>query len=84
MREVALALHADDATVELTVGDSGPGWSGAERSELPLTTTKDQGSGIGLYVVRMVVQNHRGTLTFGRSPLGGAEVRLTLPRHHGE
>jgi C4-dicarboxylate-specific signal transduction histidine kinase len=83
-REVLLALRADDAFVELAVGDTGPGWSGAERTDQPLMTTKDEGTGIGLYVIRMVVKNHGGTIDFGRSPLGGAEVRLRFPRHHGE
>jgi hypothetical protein len=26
------------------------------------------------------VQNHNGKIEFGRSPLGGAEVRLRFPR----
>jgi len=30
-------------------------------------------------VVRTAVENHRGTLTVGRSPLGGAEFRIVLP-----
>ena len=79
-REIALELCADGDTVELLIGDSGPGWSGAEDHELPLTTTKKGGTGIGLYVVRTAIENHRGEIVFGRSPLGGAEVRLKFLR----
>jgi len=31
-------------------------------------------------VVRTAVENHGGRLEFGRSALGGAEVRMTFPR----
>ena len=66
----------------MQLDDSGPGWSeaagAAEPFETPLTTTKQQG--IGMYVVRTAVQNHGGKMSFGQSPLGGAEVRLTFPR----
>ena len=79
-REVALELRTEGNTIELVIGDSGPGWSGAENRELPLTTTKKGGTGIGLYVVRTAMENHRGEIVFGRSPLGGAEVRLLFPR----
>jgi two-component system nitrogen regulation sensor histidine kinase NtrY len=79
-RAIEVELSAKANEVELTIGDSGPGWSGAEQSEVPLTSTKKDGTGIGLYVVRTAVQNHGGKIEFGRSPLGGAEVRLTFPR----
>lgn len=79
-REIVLELSAGGDTVELVIGDSGPGWSGAEDHQLPLTTTKKGGTGIGLYVVRTAMENHRGEIAFGRSPLGGAEVRLKFPR----
>jgi hypothetical protein len=32
--------------------------------------------------VRTAVENHGGRLEFGRSALGGAEVRMTFPRAH--
>ncbi len=79
-REISVELRAAGDTAELVIGDSGPGWSGAETRQLPLTTTKKGGTGIGLYVVRTAVANHRGEISFGRSPLGGAEVRLKFPR----
>jgi signal transduction histidine kinase len=79
-REIVIELAMSGDTVELTIGDSGPGWTGAEQSDVPLTSTKKGGTGIGLYVVRTAVQNHNGKIAFGRSPLGGAEVKLTFPR----
>lgn len=79
-REVDVELSGQRDTVELAIGDSGPGWTGGVPTDVPLTTTKRGGTGMGLHVVRTAVQNHRGTVAFGRSRLGGAEVRLTFPR----
>ncbi len=79
-REIALDLTEQGDTVELVIGDSGPGWPEDGPAEVPLTTTKKAGTGIGLYVVRTAMENHRGEIVFGRSPLGGAEVRLRFPR----
>jgi C4-dicarboxylate-specific signal transduction histidine kinase len=78
--EILIELHANGGAAELVIGDSGPGWPMAGPAETPLTTTKKSGTGIGLYVVRTALQNHRGEVAFGRSPLGGAEVRLKFPR----
>ena len=78
-REIAVRLTAEKDVIELVIGDSGAGWTGAEQSETPLTSTKKAGTGIGLYVVRTAMENHRGQISFGRSPLGGAEVRLRFP-----
>lgn len=78
---IEVSLHQRKRSAVLTIGDSGRGWSGAERDDALPSTTKPSGSGLGLYVVRMVVlRNHRGKIAFRRSGLGGAEVRLWLPR----
>ena len=79
-REISIDLNGKSNEVILTIGDSGPGWSGAEPAATPLVTTKKGGTGIGLYVARTAMENHRGEIVFGRSPLGGAEVKLVFPR----
>ena len=65
---------------EIVIGDSGPGWPGGTLDEALLASSKPAGTGIGLFVVRTAVENHRGTVTIGRSRLGGAEFRIVLPR----
>jgi len=78
--EISIELSVKGEDAELVIGDSGPGWPEDGPADIPLTTTKKGGTGIGLYVVRTAMENHRGEITFGRSPLGGAEVRLRFPR----
>jgi signal transduction histidine kinase len=38
------------------------------------------GTGLGLYVVRGLVEAHGGKISVGRAEAGGAEFRFTLPR----
>ena len=82
-RQIALSLTESPEGFRLAVEDAGPGFSAEQQliSELPLESTKPEGMGMGLYLIRTVVENHRGRISFGRSPsLGGARVEVTLPR----
>lgn len=66
----------------ITVSDEGPGipeesmgrvftrfWRGSKRG----------GTGLGLYIVKGIVEAHGGTITVDRAPRGGARFRFTLP-----
>jgi len=80
-REISISLAESDNGVVLTIGDSGPGCSSAQLAETPLTTTKKGGTGIGLYVARTAMENHRGKIFFGKSALGGVEVKMVFPKN---
>ncbi|MFF3408193.1 ATP-binding protein [Streptomyces sp. NPDC002742] len=71
-----------NAVTSVTVSDEGTGipeesmnrvftrfWRGSKRG----------GTGLGLYIVKGIVEAHGGTITVGRAPGGGAEFRFTLP-----
>jgi two-component system sensor histidine kinase HydH len=80
--EVALARNkTDDVGVKLVISDHG---KGIEESELekvfePFYTTKSSGSGLGLAVVKSIVENHQGKIRL-ESKLGqGTTVTITLP-----
>ncbi|MCX6959325.1 MAG: PAS domain-containing sensor histidine kinase [Verrucomicrobia bacterium] len=79
-RKIRVELATREGSTDLIVGDSGPGWRKGIPKGAPLTTTKKSGTGIGLFIVGTAMKNHGGTVTFGISPLGGAEVRLRFPR----
>lgn len=69
--------------VGLEVSDSGPGVPEADREKIfePFYTTKldGKGTGLGLPIVRNIVEQHRGQISVGRSDLGGAAFRVLLP-----
>ena len=78
---IEISLAADDRWLHLEVGDNGPGLQGAcaRRLEEPFHTTRAQGCGLGLAVVRSVAQSHRGQFELADAVGGGARARLSLP-----
>ncbi len=81
--KVQVNLQATALEATLTVDDDGPGIDPSIRNRLfePLVTTRPGGIGLGLALVRRVVERHGGLVSASRGPLGGARftVRLPLP-----
>ena len=79
-RIVIEAIPAELGFVEVRVEDNGPGFSPEflERPIMPFTTSKPEGTGIGLAFSRSIVENHGGRLWLGGEP-GKAVVHFTLP-----
>ncbi len=72
--------------VAVTVDDEGPGipqemlgrvftrfWRGNRRG----------GTGLGLYIVKGIIEAHGGTITVGTADSGGARFRFTVPAYRG-
>ncbi|MDR5785213.1 ATP-binding protein [Caballeronia sp. LP003] len=76
---VATRLSAD--CVELTVADRGGGLSSdaAQRVFEPFYTTKPHGMGLGLSIVRTIVDAHRGHVSAVRREGGGTIFTVSLP-----
>jgi signal transduction histidine kinase len=70
-----------DGTVELVVDDTGAGVDPVTRRRLfePLITTKARGIGLGLSLVKRIVERHGGTIAYDDRPGGGARFTLRLP-----
>jgi signal transduction histidine kinase len=69
------------ATVRVEVQDSGPGIDAKALDHMfePLYTTKAEGLGMGLAIVRTIVDAHGGGLGASNNAQGGATVHFTLP-----
>ncbi len=84
---VAVAVSDTGMHTVLTVDDDGPGISEADRDRvfdrfvrLDDARTRDGGgAGLGLSIVRAVVEAHGGDVSFTDSPRGGARVELRFP-----
>jgi two-component system sensor histidine kinase HydH len=77
---VAVMLRGEHAA--LVVDDEGAGFpvEQVERLLEPFHTTRATGTGIGLAVVRRVVEACRGSIEIGASPTGGGRFVMMFPR----
>ena len=67
--------------VTIYVRDDGPGFSdSADKLFEPFFSTKAAGTGLGMSIVKKIVDMHGGTIALAEAPGGGALVRITLPR----
>ena len=68
-------------TLFVDVVDDGPGVPPelSDRIFDPFFTTKPQGSGLGLPIVRKIVDAHDGRIDLASMPGGGTRFRVTLP-----
>jgi signal transduction histidine kinase len=76
---------AADGSVRLAVEDSGPGVDAATRRRLfePLVTTKEKGIGLGLALVKRILERHEGSIAYEPRPAGGARFVVRLPITEG-
>jgi signal transduction histidine kinase len=70
-----------DRQIEVVVTDSGPGLAPeiVDRLFKPFVTTKDNAMGLGLSVVRRIMEMHRGSALLQPGNAGGVEAVLSLP-----
>ena len=69
--------------LSITIADHGPGIPVEYRQKVfePYFTTKDDGTGLGLALVRVTLEAHRGTISVGETPGGGATFSIALPTY---
>ncbi|MFN3593300.1 MAG: ATP-binding protein [Thiobacillaceae bacterium] len=79
--QVRVSTRRVEGGVELCVADNGPGFPAELMSRLfePYATTKAKGTGLGLAVVRKIVEEHHGVIEVRNVEGGGAQVCVTLP-----
>jgi len=81
-RKVVIATQSNgDGTVRTSVRDYGVGISEEMQDRLfdPFFSTKTEGLGMGLAIVRAIVESHGGTITAENADGGGTRFEFVLP-----
>jgi signal transduction histidine kinase len=86
---VELDARQRDDTVRIRVRDTGPGIPPEHLSRVfdrfykvdaaRTATAQPSGSGLGLSIVKAIIERHGGTVTAGNAPDGGAVFEVVLP-----
>jgi signal transduction histidine kinase len=84
--EVVLSGRLDGAHVLIEIQDQGHGIASEDLDKVfePFYTTKENGTGLGLPVVREIVAQHQGTISARRNEGKGMTFSLRLPLHQGK
>jgi len=80
-REVSVTTNLSGANAEIRISDTGPGIATGDLKNVfdPFFTTKPQGMGMGLAIVRTIVEAHRGQISAANQSSGGALFTIRLP-----
>jgi phosphoserine phosphatase RsbU/P len=84
---VSVSAQRDNGMVVISVADHGPGVAPPHREEIfekfargvGLPARDGEGTGLGLFVARQIVEHHGGRIWVTDTPGGGADFRFTVP-----
>jgi signal transduction histidine kinase len=79
--KLTVSTRRVDDHVEIAIQDTGAGIASdvGERLFEQFFTTKPQGTGLGLYISRQIIEEHGGTLRWESAPGAGTTFTATLP-----
>jgi signal transduction histidine kinase len=76
-----IALTEKNGQAILMLHDTGPGIDGhiLEKIWDPFFTNKEKGTGLGLGIVKKIIEAHDGQISISNAAIGGAVVQILLP-----
>lgn len=82
--EIHAELTLEDGRVLLTIRDNGPRLTDEQFAKLtvPLNSSKPQGLGLGLVIVRRIAESACGNVLFNRLPQRGLAITVSLPHYN--
>ncbi|PDT90893.1 ATPase [Bradyrhizobium sp. Y36] len=80
-REVSVSTLRAGKDAEIRVVDTGPGMDVSDLANVfnPFFTTKPQGMGMGLAIVKTIIEAHHGSISAANQLAGGALFTIRLP-----
>lgn len=80
-REVSVSTVRFGNHAEIRITDTGPGIAATDLAKVfdPFFTTKPQGMGMGLAIVKTIVEAHHGEISAASHAAGGAVFAIRLP-----
>ncbi len=78
---INVGIRADDGIVTIDIDDKGRGISEEILEKIwdPFFTTKEMGTGLGLGIVKNIIESHGGSIQILNRDEGGARVTVELP-----
>jgi nitrogen fixation/metabolism regulation signal transduction histidine kinase len=78
---IEICTTAGTRNARLTITDNGPGFPVELLPRIfePYVTTKARGTGLGLPIVKKIVDEHQGIIEISNAPEGGARIEIRLP-----
>ena len=79
--QVLVACRDEHGKLLIEIADDGPGIPTEDQARVfdPFFTRREGGVGLGLAVVQQIIAVHKGTISAGKSALGGALFSIHLP-----
>ncbi|MDR1888670.1 MAG: HAMP domain-containing protein [Zoogloeaceae bacterium] len=79
--ELTISTEAAGAFALLQISDNGEGFPANILPHVfePYITTKPRGTGLGLPIVKKIVDEHQGSIKISNQPAGGACISIRLP-----
>lgn len=79
---VFIATDHSDSEIRIVISDTGTGISHEVMGSMyePFRSTKKKGNGLGLLIVRRIIKDHGGSLSFFSKEGTGTTVTINLPR----
>jgi len=83
---IQASVRLFDDTAVVTIDDSGPGIPLQERERVfdrfyRVPGTAQSGSGLGLSIVKTIVDRHQAAIALGDAALGGLAITISFPAH---
>ena len=80
--KIDVRVYEENSNVVITITDNGHGISEENKSKIfePKFTTKSSGMGLGLPMIKNIIQTYNGTITFDSVEGKGTTFKVVFPK----